>query len=284
MTVNSYKTQGWIRLYRKILDWEWYDISEMVHLFLHLLISANSMPGEWRGVKVNRGQLITGLHSLNRDTGISIQRLRTCLKRLRITGEITINSTNKYSIITICNYDEYNKYYSYTNKQINNQSTINQQSTNKQATTNKNNKNIKNNNIKEPSKNFSGVKKSDFIDLVIEQFCLSYQEFRETEYQVVNKGKERSSAAKILNIYKEKNSAAGTEKTIQDLRTYFDLCVQVDNTWMRDNMSLSMIVNKYNEINTILRHGKTGKTNETNGATDAELAEIVASKFAIDKD
>lgn len=120
----------WIKLYRKFTKWEWFNISEMVHLYIYLLLCANNEDDEWRGINVKRGQLITGLNSLNKATGISFQTLRTCLKRLEKTKEINIQSTNKYSIITICNYDEYQTKQKATNKLPNKQLTNNQQTTN----------------------------------------------------------------------------------------------------------------------------------------------------------
>ena len=33
--------EGWVKLHRKFLEWEWYDKSETVHLFLHCLLKAN---------------------------------------------------------------------------------------------------------------------------------------------------------------------------------------------------------------------------------------------------
>lgn len=122
--------EGWIKIHRKFSDWEWFNISEMVHLFIYLLINANHQDGEWRGIVVKRGQILTGLNSLNENTKISVQTLRTCLKRLEKTKEINIQSTNKYSIITICKYDDYQSEQQTTNKQTNKRSTNNQQSTN----------------------------------------------------------------------------------------------------------------------------------------------------------
>jgi len=122
--------EGWIKIYRKFSDWEWFNISEMVHLFIYLLINANHQDGEWRGIIVKRGQILTGLNSLNESTKISVQTLRTCLKRLEKTKEINIQSTNKYSIITICKYDDYQSEQQTTNKQTNKQLTFNQQTTN----------------------------------------------------------------------------------------------------------------------------------------------------------
>lgn len=128
--------EGWIKLYRKFCEWEWFNISEMVHLFIYLLLNANMEKGKWRGIDIKRGQILTGLHILNKKTGISIRTLRTCLDRLEKTKEIDRQTTNKYSIITICNYESYQ-----LNRQaIDKQSTNNRQATDKQSTTNKNNK------------------------------------------------------------------------------------------------------------------------------------------------
>lgn len=99
---------GFIKLHRKLQTWEWYNKSEMVHLFIHLLINANNEDKKWQKIDVKRGQLITGLHSLSEKTGISIRTIRTCLDRLKSTSELTVKTTNKFSIITICKYDDYN--------------------------------------------------------------------------------------------------------------------------------------------------------------------------------
>ena len=68
------------------------------------------------------------------------------MKRLENTGEINIQTTNKYRIITVCNYESYQDNQQASNNQTNKQLTSNQQATNKQLTTNKNEKNKKNDN------------------------------------------------------------------------------------------------------------------------------------------
>jgi hypothetical protein len=79
----------------------------MVHLFIHLLLKANTTDCNWRGVDINRGQLVAGRKSLSDATGISEKSIRTCLGRLKATGEIRLESASKYSIITVCNYEDY---------------------------------------------------------------------------------------------------------------------------------------------------------------------------------
>jgi DNA replication protein DnaD len=99
--------EGWIKLHRKFLKWEWYSDSEMVHLFLHLLLKANHAPKKWKGITIEKGQVLTGRKVLSREINMSEDKIRTRLKRLVDTQEITIKTTSKYSIITICNYCQY---------------------------------------------------------------------------------------------------------------------------------------------------------------------------------
>ena len=144
---------GWIKLHRKILDWEWFDDDKTFKTFIYLLLRANHTDKKWKGMTIRRGQIVVSLESLSRDLGYSVQTLRTILKRLKSTGELTSKSTNKFTILTLENYKFYQDDNDETNKQINKQAnkqlTNKQQTTNKQLTTNKNDKNDKNERIKE---------------------------------------------------------------------------------------------------------------------------------------
>jgi DNA-binding transcriptional MerR regulator len=131
---------GWIKLHRKFLDWEWFNKSEAVHLFLYMLIKANHKDAKWQGNDVKRGQFISSLGNISNATGISIQSIRTILKKLEKTNEIKVKSTSQFTIVTICKYECYQDENETTNKPLTN----NQQTTNKRSTTNKNDKNEKN--------------------------------------------------------------------------------------------------------------------------------------------
>lgn len=100
-------SESWIKIYRRFEEWQWFQIPEMVQLFICLLINANPEAKKWKGITIERGQLVTSYESLHNKTDLSIRTLRTCLSRLEQTGEIERQATNKYSIITICNYDSY---------------------------------------------------------------------------------------------------------------------------------------------------------------------------------
>lgn len=98
---------GWISLYRKFLDWQWYDYPTVKIVFLHCLLSANHKPAKWRDLTIKRGQLITSYEKLAAHNGLSIQQVRTAIEKLQSTNEITYQSTSRYSIITIKNYNLY---------------------------------------------------------------------------------------------------------------------------------------------------------------------------------
>lgn len=99
--------KGFIKLHRRILDWEWYTDSNVKSVFIHVLLNACYDDCRFMGKKVNRGEYMTSLSRLSSDLSIPVRQLRTSLTRLKQTGEIDMQTTNKYTKITICNYDSY---------------------------------------------------------------------------------------------------------------------------------------------------------------------------------
>jgi hypothetical protein len=170
LSVNKFRGEnvagnGWVKIHRKFLEWGWYQTPNMVHLFIHLLLSANHKQKEWQGMIIERGQLVTGLHSLKLQTGISTRSLRTCFERLKSTGELTIKTTNKFRIVTLTNYDSYQEADGLTDKQIDKQ--IDKQATNKRQTNDnkqecKEDKNVKNTTRKKRER-FSEEGKQKFL-------------------------------------------------------------------------------------------------------------------------
>lgn len=98
---------GWISLYRKFTEWEWYTDANTMRVFLHLLLKANHKEGKWQGQVIQRGQLITGRKTIADELKISERNVRTALDKLKLTNEITVKSTNKFSLVTIIKYDVY---------------------------------------------------------------------------------------------------------------------------------------------------------------------------------
>jgi hypothetical protein len=104
-----------------------------MHLFINLLIDANIKDSEFMGVQVPRGSLIFGFFVYSKKLGLSVRQLRTALNHLKATSEVTIKTTNKFSIISITNWDEYQG----DDKQSDKRPTNDRQTTDKRPTTSK---------------------------------------------------------------------------------------------------------------------------------------------------
>lgn len=164
---------GFIKLHRKLVAWGWYQDYVVKDVFLHLLLTANFKPTPWKDRILEEGQVVVGSQSLAAELGFSRQQVRTAINKLKSTNEITIESTNKFTVITIVNWRDYqSSENSLTNKSTNtltnNQPTNNQQITNNQPQRKnvKNVKNIKNGKKREgtrtPRGEFQNVFLSDF--------------------------------------------------------------------------------------------------------------------------
>lgn len=127
---------GWIKIHRKITEWEWFSEPATRDVFIYLLLKANHKDGRWKGVEVKRGERVTGRKELAKILGFTEQQIRTAITKLKSTNEITIKTTNRFSIVKVNKYEEY--------QLDNQQSTNNQPTDNQQITTNKNVKNDKN--------------------------------------------------------------------------------------------------------------------------------------------
>ncbi|HGV8436632.1 TPA: hypothetical protein I0I20_RS02910 [Enterococcus faecium] len=141
-------TGGWIKLYRQLLEkpiWQ-ESTPEQKVILITLLSMANheEREWEWQGepYKASPGQFVTSLDSIRKKCGkgISLQNVRTALKRFERYGFLTNEPTNKNRLITIVNWEVYQSKDNDLTKEL----TSNQQATNKQLTTNKNEKNDKN--------------------------------------------------------------------------------------------------------------------------------------------
>lgn len=123
--------QGYIKLYRSLIHWEWFTDQNTFRLFIYCLLRANYSDTYWRGIEVKRGEFITSLNTLASDINMTRQQVRTSLNKLQSTGEITQKPHSKYSVITINNYELYQD----TNTQNNTVATRNQHDSNTVATT-----------------------------------------------------------------------------------------------------------------------------------------------------
>ena len=238
----------------------------MVHLFLHLLLNANHEDGSWEGIIIKRGQLVIGRKKISSDTGISEQSVRTCIDRLKSTNEITIKSTNKYSIITIINYESYQKTSGEINQIINQD--FNQQSTNNQPTTNHKQEEEEDKEGKEVNP-IEG--KNIFLDKIIQVYADEHG-----DYKVLNLKKEREYAEMIFKEYKANYPDSNEQKTLDDLRLVFNACINIDDQFKRDRMCIGFIANNYNVLKQYFNNGNSRKNKP--GITDEQIIAI-AKKY-----
>lgn len=98
---------GWIKLYRSMLDWEWWDDLNTRSLFLTCLLMANSAERRWKGIVIPRGAFVTSCTRLAQKSSLSVRQMRTALKHLKSTHDVTCETTHGYTIVTVCNFDRY---------------------------------------------------------------------------------------------------------------------------------------------------------------------------------
>lgn len=206
---------GWTKLYRSFVNWEWFTVPNMVHIFIYCLLKANHKNKRWRGIEIKRGSFITSYGNIANETGLTVKKVRTALKNLEKTGEIIRKSGNQNTLITICKYDTYQIFNDEEGKQRANRG---QTEGNQRATT-KNDKNIKNDkNNTIPSfeifKNYA-LEKSEKLNyaLDLKKLELKYESWVENKWMTGGKNsrKIKNWKSTLLNtlpyLQKEKNSA-----------------------------------------------------------------------------
>ena len=88
---------NFVKIDRKILDWEWCKNRLYTGLFVHCLLKANPETGSFK----------TTLSNLANELGYSVQNVRTAIKCLIADKKVTNAVIDKYHIITVYNYDKY---------------------------------------------------------------------------------------------------------------------------------------------------------------------------------
>jgi hypothetical protein len=116
--------------------------------------------------------------------------------------------------------------------------------------------------------------KPDFLDLIIEKFKSVYVQNFGIEFIVTNKGKSRAAAAKILALFKKQHPDFDSATMLDVIAAYFERCATIDDSWIRDHLSLEIINSKFNEINKIIVRGKSAK-NGNPKTTDDDIDRIV---------
>lgn len=140
--------QSYIKLFRKMFDWEWWDDRNVRDLFFTMLLMANWKDKKWKGITIHRGSFFTSLDHLSQKSGLSVRQVRTSLDKLKSTGEVTCKATSHGTLVTIANWEVYQGEPEKVTSQMTSDLTNERQTDDKPMTNErqqlKNNKNIKN--------------------------------------------------------------------------------------------------------------------------------------------
>lgn len=136
--------EGFVKLPRSILEWEWHSDPNTIAVYTTILLLAKWQPCRQNGYELNRGQLLITVAKLGEYCGLSVQQTKTALERLKSTNKITIKGTNKFSIITLNNYDCEPENNQQNNEQITSKQLTTQLTNNQPTLLYKEDKNIRN--------------------------------------------------------------------------------------------------------------------------------------------
>ncbi len=153
--------QGWIKIHRQLLEWEWYDDINVTRLFLHILLKANHKSKNYKGELIQIGEHLTSREILSNETGLTIRQVRTALTKLKTTNEVAIKSSSQGTKIQVVNYQKYQV----TASEV----TTKRPASDQQTTTNKNEKNEKKKKNKQKSVDFDPSLSTKGIDEFLKQ-------------------------------------------------------------------------------------------------------------------
>lgn len=99
---------GFVAIDRGIQDWQFFGNMAIRGFWLYLIVKA-SWKDRWfgKGVKVKRGSFVTTFQRMAEENEASEKTIRKYLKLFEDAGQITVETTNKYTTISIINYDEF---------------------------------------------------------------------------------------------------------------------------------------------------------------------------------
>ena len=269
---------GWIKIYRSLLYWEWADVPEMVALWVRLIIRATHEDTQWHGVTISRGQLVTTTAKLAAESGLSPQQVRTCLDRLKASNQINTQTTNKYTIITICKYEAYQETET-TEQQTNGKQTTRKQQTNNTQATSISRIKEQEELINKPPTPLQGDAPEQPEKPIVEQpakparekarAVTRYDRLWEEIYTKLTANtffwtkRDNVAVQSIVGRITKMMEEAGRDPTDTEkenaLLWFVESLWQLDDQWIRTNFVPHVIDGKFNEYYNQLKQAKNGK-------------------------
>jgi hypothetical protein len=292
---------GWIKIYRSLLYWEWADVPEMVALWVRLIIRATHEDTQWHGVTISRGQLVTTTAKLAAESGLSPQQVRTCLDRLKASNQINTQTTNKYTIITICKYEAYQETETTEQQTNGKQTTRKQQTNNKQATSISRIKEQEEL-INKPPTPLQGDAPEQPEKPIVEQpakparekahAVTRYDRVWEEIYTKLTANtffwtkRENVAVQSIVGRITKMMEEAGRDPTDTEkenaLRWFVESLWQLDDQWIRTNFVPHVIDGKFNEYYNQLKQAKNGKPKHNTAGNPTGVSADYLARIAAD--
>ena len=99
--------EGYIHLHRRLLDWEWFTDSAMVHVWVYLLLRVNWTTRRWQGIDIHPGQVVTSRDRIAEACGLTEKQVRRVLDELEKGRMIERKRAGFGQLVTLVNWAEY---------------------------------------------------------------------------------------------------------------------------------------------------------------------------------
>lgn len=133
----------YVKLFRKMLTWEWYGDTNTTRVFLHILLNVNYEPSRYRGHEIGAGECVFGRKKWAKELGLSERQVRTALEHLKSTNEVTTKATNKFTIIHLEKWEFWQIGEGKATTKTTNKKSNERPTTDQQPTTSKESKNVR---------------------------------------------------------------------------------------------------------------------------------------------
>ena len=253
---------GWIKLHRKLTEWEWYNDVNTSRVFIHLLLSANHKDAKWRGIDIKRGQKLTSLSKLSSETSLSVRNIRTSLSHLKSTNEVTSHSNAQHTVFTVVNYDNYQS----ADKEIDSIQTNDRHPSGKRSTTNKNDNKEKNDN-----------KDTDAINRFDEFWDLYDKKTTRAKCEPKFKKLSESDVDKIFESLPSYIASTPDKKYRKDPQTWLNGKCWNDEVFSGDNLiDYNLVINAFNDA--MRKHKEVPVTIDTTASRIRMIDSLVQSR------
>ena len=98
---------GFVKIFRNLKDWEWYDDHNATRLLVHLLLSVNYEDKKWKGIDIPKGSMVLSWGTLSDGIGLTIKQCRTAMDKLESSGEVARKVTNKYQLVSLVKWEKF---------------------------------------------------------------------------------------------------------------------------------------------------------------------------------